>query len=400
MIAVKKAGIVLALAAGAALAAWQLAGRRAAGAAEYRLVSIDRGDLESVVTSTGTIEAVSTVQVGTQVSGQIAEIHADFNDRVRKGQLIARIDPVLLQQEVRSAEAALERQEAEERQRSWERGRAETLAAQGVTNESDLTAARYNHSVAQSQLKAARVSLERARRNLAYTEIRSPIDGIVVERNVDVGQTVAASLQAPTLFRIAGDLTHMQILASVDESDIGRIRPDQRVRFTVQAYPDEKFPGKVGQVRLQSKVQENVVNYTVVVAVDNSDGRLLPGMTATVSFLVETVKGALKVPNAALRLRATEEMWAELRRRRGEAAASGAGSGPGQGLLWFLDADGGLNVARVRTGITSGQETQVEGEGIREGMQVIAGITGSTAPSSASPFQSSPRTGGPPHPGP
>jgi HlyD family secretion protein len=426
-----------------ALISWGIFGRRGDAEASYRFVEVERGNLEAAVTATGKLETVTTVEVGTQVSGQIAEILADFNSRVRKGQLIARIDPTLLEQEVRSAEAAVERREAEERQRRWEADRAESLHADSIINDADLKTAGLTHSVAEAELKTARVSLDRARRNLTYTEIRAPIDGVVVERNVDVGQTVAASLSAPVLFRIAGDLSRMRILASVDESDIGRIHSGQNVRFTVQAYPDERFAGTVDQVRLQSAVQENVVNYVVVVSVGNPSGRLLPGMTATVSFIVQTVEGVLKVANAALRLRPTEEMWAELRANRdggafaGERRAGGNGAGEqrpggegagerrpggaapgdpgrrqggprpgtdgrdgGPAMLWFIDEDGRLNAVRVKAGVTSGQETQVEGERLREGMKVIAGITGGAGASPSSPFQSPSSTGrrGPPGP--
>jgi HlyD family secretion protein len=394
MVTLKHAGIVLTLIAGTALAWWQIAARRGEAAPAYRFVEIERGDLESVVTSTGTLETVTTVEVGTQVSGQIAEILVDFNGRVRRGQLIARIDPTLLQQEVRSAEAALERRDAEERQRRWELERARTLHADGVVNDSDFETAGYAHTVAVADLKAARVSLERARRNLEYTEIRAPIDGVVVERNVDVGQTVAASLQAPTLFRIAGDLSHMRILASVDESDIGRVREGQGVRFTVQSYPGTWFKGAVEQVRLQSATLENVVNYTVVVAVDNADGRLLPGMTATAEFLVDSASGVLKVANAALRLRASERMRAELGPDHPALSAAG---GSGEALLWFIGDSGRLDALRVRTGIGNGQQTQIEGEGVREGMRVIAGISSGADTPASSPFDSR-RPGRPPHP--
>lgn len=228
--------------------------------ASYRFVTVEFGDLESVVSTTGTLDAVTTVEVGTQVSGIIDRIYVDFNDTVKKGQVITRPDTTLLESAVRDAEANLER-------------------------------------------------------NQAYATIYAAISGTVIERKVDVGQTVASSLSTPQLFLIADDLTRMQILASVDESDIGRIEEGQTGRFTVQAYPDDTFEGTVRQVRLQSTIEENVVDYTVVVDVENPGGRLLPGMTATVDFLVETVSDVLKVPNAALRFRATKEMMAGARDR-------------------------------------------------------------------------------------
>lgn len=394
---------------------------RAGGAetSEYRFVTIERRDLEAVVSSTGTLSAVTTVEVGTQVSGQIAEIFVDFNDEVARGQLIARIDATLPRQAVRDAEATLERAQAELEQREREFERTARLhEVQGVTD-SEYDTAEYNVSVARASLKSAEVSLERARNNLAYTRIYAPIDGVVIERNVDVGQTVAASLSAPQLFLIANDLSQMEILASVDESDIGRIEPGQAARFTVQAYPDETFLGTVRQVRLQSSSEENVVNYTVVVSVENPDGRLLPGMTATVDFLIETATGVLAVPNAALRFRPNAQMLTEFRERMRaqaqQARATGSDSGPAPGLrraaagrdsvrderrptaagagrnlgqLWYLGADGELAVARIQIGISDGQFTEIRGPGMEEGMRVIAGITRSEQPTIApNPFQ-------------
>jgi HlyD family secretion protein len=412
-----------------ALLAWGLTSRGRTDAETYRFVTIERGDVVAVVSSTGTLRATTTVQVGTQVSGQIAEILADFNDRVKKGQLIARIDPTLLQQEVRSAEASLDRARAELELRNVEATRAEKLLADDLTSESAAELARSNLQVTQASLKSAEVSLERARRNLDYTEIRAPIDGVVVERNVDVGQTVAASLSAPQLFLIAEDLSKLQILASVDESDIGMIHDGQDVRFEVQAYPDETFSGVVGQVRLQSTVLENVVNYTAVVAVENKDGRLLPGMTATVEFVIERVPDVLKVPNQALRFRPTDEMRAalpergELRRREarggprrgapGDSAQTDGGRGAGSDsaradlgervILWSVDDRGNPVPVPVRTGITDGQFTVVEGPEVHEGMEVIAATTASSATAGATnPFQSQARPsggpGGPPRP--
>jgi HlyD family secretion protein len=400
----------------------------------YRFATVERGDLEAAVSATGTLSAVTTVQVGTQVSGRIVELRADFNDRVKKGQLIARIDPTLLEQAVRDAQASLERAvaELEQAEREYERNRQ--LFERKVLTEIEFNNAKYGLAVARANVKSAQVSLDRARQNLSYTSIYAPIDGIVVERNVDVGQTVTASMSTPQLFLIANDLTQMQILAAVDESDIGLIHPDQKVRFTVQAYPNERFEGVVKQVRLQSKTQENVVNYTVVVSVANPDGRLLPGMTATVDFLTGSASNALIVPNAALRFRPTEEMRAQVRERMQKAGARVAGQkspaggnegaqagrtaapfdgqvpggspvrlegrGNGEGrpqnmaTLWYLDEKGQLAITRVRVGITDGQHTVIEGPGVREGMRVITGVNQpSQATNSRNPFQ--PGAGGP-----
>jgi len=412
-----------------ALIVWGLVRRDGGGDGIYRFVEIQRGDVESVVSSTGTLQATTTVEVGTQVSGQLAEIYVDFNDHVEKGQLIARIDPTLLQQEVRAAEANLERNKAELEQAGRELDRMQRLYDRKAATESEYSTAQYQIAVAQASYKSAQINLERSRRNLNYSDIRAPIDGVVLERTVDVGQTVAASLSAPKLFLIAEDLSEMEILASVDESDIGQMHEGQQVRFTVQAYPDESFSGTVDQVRLQSSVQENVVNYTVVASVENPNGRLLPGMTATVEFIIQREDDVLKVPNAALRFRPTEEMRAVLLERREQrmrdtdaagqhASASetasdaqsteeeppmqrrprggdGVPGGHGQSdraianrsFLWYLDTNGKVNATPVRTGITDGQYTAIQGPGIEEGMQVIAAVTGAAASSVVNPFQ-------------
>jgi HlyD family secretion protein len=360
----------------------------------YRFTKVERGDIEAVVSATGALSAVTTVTVGTQVSGQIAEIHADFNDQVRKGQLIARIDPRLQQQAVADADAGLDRTRAQAEQARLEYERNKRLFESKVLTEIEFNTAKYAYEVAAANMRSARVALDRARQNLAYTSIYSPVDGVVVERNVDVGQTVTSSYSTPQLFLIAQDLSQLQILASVDESDIGVIKNGQSVRFSVQAYPNQTFSGTVSQVRLQSKTTENVVNYTVAVGVKNTSGRLLPGMTATVEFLTGAASNALTVPNAALRFRppqeALDQMRAELQKRRnggtrdvdstasaqrveGGSAGTRGRRSETAGTLWYLDEKRQLTPLRVRTGITDGQKTQVEGAGLKEGMQVIVG---------------------------
>ena len=396
----------------------------------YRFVNVERGSLESVVSSTGRLEAVTTVQVGTQVSGIINKIYVDFNDDVRKGQVIAQLDTSLLASAVEDANAAIARNQAQLNQAQLEYERTQRLFENQVVTEVEHNAAKFAYEVAAANLKSAEVSLQRAKQNLAYATIYAPMSGKVIERNVDVGQTVAASLSAPQLFLIANDLSKMQILASVDESDIGSIKEGMVARFTVQAYPDDEFTGTVRQVRLQSSSQENVVNYTVVVDVENEDGRLLPGMTATVDFLIETAEDVLMIPNAALRFRPTQAMVAEFRdrmialresqqdsssvgsrsqdgdegsagsfrqRQGGGGFAGGAGFGGQNGerggrddvaALWYLDEEGDLMMMRARTGITDGQSTQVVGRRLTEGMQIIAGVTETSSSSEDSnPFQ-------------
>jgi HlyD family secretion protein len=395
----------------------------------YRTAQIERGDLQATVSATGALSAVTTVQVGTQVSGQVSQILVDFNDHVKKGQLIARIDPTLQQQAVTDAEAGVARARADldQAQRTYDRNKqlfdAKVLTAQ------EIETSTYGLATAKASMTSAQVALERARKNLSYTSIYAPIDGIVVERNVDAGQTVAASLSAPQLFLIANDLSRMQILASVDESDIGSIKDGQPVQFSVQTYPNQTFTGLVRQVRLQSTTTENVVNYTVVVEVDNRDGKLLPGMTATVSFLTGSATDAFIVPNAALRFRPTTEMMAQARgtsdstrvrgdsaqsrtvgvrgdsiRARGQgtaATARGAGRAAGnRATLWVVDTTGKPKALRVRTGLSDGQRTVVEGQGLAAGMNVIVGVaqpaTGAApnASPTANPLQPSRGPGG------
>jgi HlyD family secretion protein len=405
-----------------AFAAWALVGRGKSAEGGYRLTSVERGNVEQVVTATGTLQATETVDVGTQVSGQISAIYVDYNDHVKKGQLIAQIDPTILQQQVQSADASLAQAKANLDQSQRQLTRTKDLYKTQVVTDADMDQAQYNYDVAKASYEQATVNLERAKRNLAYADIRAPIDGVVVARNVDVGQTVAASFSAPTLFVIARDLSNMQILAAVDESDIGNIHDGQDVHFTVQAYPEENFTGTVRQVRLQSTTTDNVVTYGVVVDVKNPDGKLLPGMTATTDFVVDSAENVLKVQNVALRFRPTESMLAELQARRearrgsGEAADSGAaaertragrarqaesGSGSaGQAreraqaasdhaMLWYVGSDGKVDAVPVKTGLTDGQYTVVSGPPtLKSGLQVIvAAVSGGGAGATTNPFE-------------
>lgn len=398
----------------------------------FRFVAIERGDLEQVVSATGSLDAVITVQVGTQVSGIIDEIYVDFNDDVQEGQIIARLDRTLLDIAVQEAESNLTRSLAQYEFVKRNHERTVALHEQQLVSEQEFNQSEYDLRTAEAAYASSRISVDRARRNLGYATVYAPISGRVIERNVDVGQTVAASMSTPQLFLIANDLSAMRILAAVDESDIGNIETGQRVRFTVQAYPDETFEGTVEQVRLQSNVQENVVNYTVAVGVRNETGKLLPGMTATVEFLVRTADDVLKVPNAALRFRPPEAMLAELQERRraqmearraervtaprpeatgepvslGDSAAGagarrpgGAGGRRGPGgqfdaddvaTLYYVGDDGKLAATRARKGITDGQYTELIGPNVEEGMQVIAAITaggGEASSGATNPFQ-------------
>ena len=376
--------------------------------ATYRFATISRGDMKATVSATGTLNAVTTVSVGTQVSGQVSELLVDFNDHVKKGELLARIDPTLALQSVTDAQANLEKAQAQAVQASRDYSRNRELLDAGLVARSAYEQTQSTSEVAQAGVKSARIALDRARQNLAYTSIYAPIDGVVVERNVQQGQTVAASLSAPQLFLIANDLSQMQILAQVGESDIAQIKQGQTAEFTVQALTGRTFPGTVKQVRLQSTTQDNVVNYTVVVAVDNPRGQLLPGMTARVNFLTKSAENVLKVPNAALRFKPAGSVMPS--RNDGETSPARAGQGGSlavlgmtqgrasrSGTLYVLDPKGNPQPIKVQTGITDGTTTEMRGDGIKEGMKVIAGAAGATqqqtASTSATPFQSGQQSG-------
>ena len=372
----------------------------------YRFATVDRGDVESTVSSTGTLSADTTVQVGTQVSGKVTAILVDYNDHVKTGQLLARIDPTLAQQDVSDAQAGVARAQATLDQTQSDYNQEKAMYDKKVVTLTEFATARSAYEVAKGGLTSAQVSLEKAKQELGFCDIYSPIDGIVVDRNVNVGQTVASSFSAPQLFLLANNLKNMQILASVDESDIGVIHTGQPVRFTVQAFANRQFTGTVKQVRLQSTTADNVVNYTVVVDVKNPDGALLPGMTATVNFMTGQEKDALTVPNAALRFQPPEgSVPRDSTRKRGPNGPRGVRrpGGPGGtaraarpqfGVVWYL-AQGQLKRLPVRVGLSDGQKTAItplpfDSTVIKPGAKVIVGLAlgdGPKANGPSSPFQ-------------
>lgn len=407
----------LALALAGGLAWWTL--RPPSEATTWKLVTVERQDVRATVQATGILEAVTQVEVGTQVSGVIQELLVDYNDQVTEGQVVARIDPTLLQADVDSARASLAVRQAELAKAEQDLKVTEGLHGRQAATDTELADARTALTVARAQVRQSRVSVERAERNLSYATIPSPIAGTVVERDVEVGQTVNAGMTAPRLFLIAGDLAQMQILASVDESDIGRVKEGQPVEFTVQAFPRDTFKGTVRQVRLQSTTVDAVVTYTVVVAVDNADGRLLPGMTATVDLIVAEEKDRLCVANAALRFSPTEAqvLPGAAEAAPGEAAPAEAsaagpakapngkggrrrGGGDGKGTVWLAASETQVQRVSVKTGITDGSCTVIEEpvEGLAEGIQVVAGVelagaaeasAAAAAKGGSSPFQQS-----------
>jgi HlyD family secretion protein len=401
------------LAAGAAVLAAIVAAKLLPGGAplSHLTAKVQRGEIRDAVDATGTVNAVITVQVGSQVSGTIARLNADFNSRVHKDDVIALIDPKLLQGALRQAVADLENARANVAaaeanlvkagaaltQSQAEYDRAASLAAMKIGTPQALDLAKANYQSAQASVDAAAASVLQAkaqvsqkaaavsvaRANLDYTVIRSPIDGVVVARSVDVGQTVAASLQAPTIFTIAQDLTKMQVYAKVDESDVGRIRVRQPVTFKVDAFPKDLFQGVVSQVRMNPTTVQNVVTYDAIVDCQNPELKLFPGMTAYVTIPVATAENVVKVPNAALRYKpsmppeAVLALYARYGLGAGAQAADPAAGGRGapalagagarrapreeSAVVWKLLADGTLEPVKIALGITDHAYTEVRG---------------------------------------
>ena len=331
--------VILICVAAAVVAAGLLAWRHfaARGKAGYQTTEVTRGDVESTVSSTGSLRAVTAVTIGAQVSANVDTIYVDFNDRVRPGQVLARLDTTVVAAAVLDARSGVMRSRAQLTQAEGEFKRNKPLFESGYLSETEFTTIKTTYEAALASYRSAEATLARAKRNLEYTVILSPIDGTVIERNIEVGQTITSGFQTPTLFVIAKDLAKMEIDVNVDESDIGQIKNGLPVRFTVQAYPDDTFEGVVKQVRLKSTVVQNVVNYTVVVEASNDRGLLLPGMTATVDFIIESRKDVLLVPVSATQYRPDASMMkalAENRRShdgppRGGAAAVDSATGPG-----------------------------------------------------------------------
>lgn len=392
---------------------------------------VTRGDVIETVDATGTLQAVTTVQVGTQVSGTLKALHADFNARVRRGQVIAELEPSLFEAQVEQSRASLARLEAEASRAAVQREdaqlklrRAQELAERQLIpatelEAADMTARQADASVraADAQVVQARASLNQSEVNLAHTIITAPIDGIVISRNVDVGQTVAASMQAPTLFVIARDLAEMQVNASIAESDIGRIQAGQSVSFRVDAYPGDVFTGRVSQVRLEPVVQQNVVSYVTTIDVLNRDLKLKPGMTANVTVEIARMTNVLRVPNAALRVRPSDEIVAASGRHAAEAEAErtaipgvthergtvgmrGADiATPGRHAVVWISKGGQLEQVPVRISITDGSYTAILAGALSEGAAVVTSINrlstaSTTTRSPLLPFGGRPPGGG------
>ncbi|MBI3843686.1 MAG: efflux RND transporter periplasmic adaptor subunit [Planctomycetes bacterium] len=360
--------------------------KNSSAAPRYRLAKAEKGELIVTVSATGTVQPVTNVQVGTQVSGTIQKLNADFNSRVTAGQIVAQIDPALFQAHVDQDRANLlksqsdvDRVKATLVQAEKELNRSKELAKKDLISPSDLDAAIATYDSLVAQVKVAESTVEQNRAalaisdvNLKYTQILSPIDGVVVSRNVDVGQTVAASLSAPTLFVIADSLKHVQIQASVPEADIGKIAKDQPVTFTVDAYREVKFKGTVFQVRLSPSTVQNVVTYTVLVNAENPEEKLLPGMTANVLFEVARFADVLQVPNAALRF-VPPDVEKPPEPTTARRPARGDNSRDPKSRVW-VSGDGGPVAVAVVTGATDGAYTQIMSGDLREDQEVLIGM--------------------------
>lgn len=394
--------IILAAAATIAVLAATAYDRLGAAAPVVTTAAVSRGSIVNAISATGTLEAVETVEVGTQVSGTVESIGADFNAIVRKGQVLARLDPALIRADVErnranlaAAEADVERQRVMLQDAGTKLARAQQLAERQLIPSSDLDAAAVARRTAEAQVKAAaaqatqaRAALKQSQVNLGKTVITSPIDGIVISRAVDVGQTVAASLQAPTLFTLAADLGQMQLKASIDESDVGNIRDGQPVTFRVDAYPNDVFHGVVEQVRLNPTVEQNVVTYAAIVNARNPELKLKPGMTASLSVEVARRDGVLRVPSSALRFKPGTAVLEAL--GQGDSAVPAAGVRPAAmttgstgghtGTIWTY-ANGRLTPVNVQVGASDAQFTEIQSGDLREGESIA---TQASVPTSSS----------------
>jgi len=358
---------------------------------QYKTAEVTRGDLDAMVTATGTVNAVKTVLVGTQVSGTIKELYADYNSQVKTGQLLALVDPAAIQAQVDQAKANLLNAEAGTRKaeaalkdarRSYERNTL--LKAKDFISQSDLDTSQTAVESASAQLDSARAqvlqnraALTQAETNLRYTRILSPVNGTVISRSVDVGQTVAASFQTPTLFTIAEDLAKMQINTNVDEADIGSIKESQDVRFSVDAYPDVVFTGTVSSIRNAPTTVQNVVTYDVVVLVSNDELKLKPGMTANVSIVTSRRKAVLMVPNIALRFKPPDAKEDSATTRK---KTPNTKKGPS---VWVLDGKKPSQVM-VKLGISDGSSTEITSGRLKEGQEVIVSTAGKNSQSQGS----------------
>jgi len=388
--------------------------------AKWLTLKVTRGDLAVVVTATGTVEADTTLQVGTQVSGTIAQIFVDWNSHVRKDQVMAKLDTTFLWASVEVAESNLQKAQVNADQAKINFDRVKQLFQHNLDSQADFDAAQASYATALSDVKTAQTALDQAHINLSYATIKAPIGGVVISRNVDIGQTVAASFNTPTLFTIANDLSRMQVQALVDEGDIGSVKVGQKVNFTVDAFPTSVFLGKVSQIRLQPTTVQNVVEYTVVIDAPNQDLKLMPGMTANITINIAEDKNVLRVPTTALHFTPPREYLAQLmnslpdsvkqkwQQRRKANGENNSGGEPGEGVnngmggglpvqtrdltpgsyfrVWVIEGNQ-LKPVRVLLGLSDGTNTEVQGD-LKEGDDVAVGtLTTGNSTAQSNPFQ-------------
>lgn len=326
----------------------------------YETAKVERATISNSVTATGTIEPVNKVEVGTQVSGIISKIYVDYNSIVKKGQVIAELDKINLESELASAKANLASSKSELDYQETNYKRMKALHDKGFISDDDFDIADLSYKKAKEAYLVQLQTVQKAQTNLGYATITSPIDGVVLSKDVEEGQTVAASFSTPTLFTIARDLTDMQVVANVDEADIGNVRDGQRVTFTVDAFPDDTFEGRVKQVRQQGEEESNVVTYEVVISAPNNDLKLKPQLTANVNIYTEEIENVVSVPAKALRFSPSKEMMNDGEKIKDCNATN---------KLWIKEANI-LKAYPVKTGITNGIRTQIL-EGVKEGTAVI-----------------------------
>ncbi len=359
----KKALVIAAVAAIAALAVWLLSGGKKEEKITFDTAAVAPANIMNSITATGTIEPVTSVTVGTQVSGIVSKLFVDYNSVVKKGQVIAELDKTNLMSQLNTAKTQLATAQSQLNYQTANYKRYKTLFEKGLVAADDFDNAKLSYTQAKEQVASAKEEVQRAQTNLGYATITSPIDGVVLSKSVEEGQTVAASFSTPELFTIAQDLTNMQVVADVDEADIGDVKEGERVSFTVDAYPDDTFEGEVKQVRQEATTTNNVVTYEVVISAPNADLKLKPGLTANVTIYTAERKGVLSVPSKALRFTPQKETVGKMKIVDVANAKN---------KVWTIDGNS-IVAHKVNIGMTDGTNTQIVG-GIAEGTKVITGL--------------------------
>lgn len=359
----KKTLVIVAVAAIAALAVWLLSGGKKEEKITFDTAAVAPANIMNSITATGTIEPVTSVTVGTQVSGIVSKLFVDYNSVVKKGQVIAELDKTNLMSQLNTAKTQLATAQSQLNYQTANYKRYKTLFEKGLVAADDFDNAKLSYTQAKEQVVSAKEEVQRAQTNLGYATITSPIDGVVLSKSVEEGQTVAASFSTPELFTIAQDLTNMQVVADVDEADIGDVKEGERVTFTVDAYPDDTFEGEVKQVRQEATTTNNVVTYEVVISAPNADLKLKPGLTANVTIYTAERKGVLSVPSKALRFTPQKETVGKMKIVNVANAKN---------KVWTIEGNS-IVAHKVNIGMTDGTNTQIVG-GIAEGTKVVTGL--------------------------